>query len=145
MVFRYRNLPGSLDQFRDEMDRLVSGLLSAVPDGGRLWRGQPAINLWETEEALMAEIEVPGVKNDQIDISVIGEQLTLKVEVPDESAEGVLYHRRERPVGSFSRVIPLPHGVDAEQVQAELHDGVLTITMPKTEAAKPRKISVKAN
>jgi HSP20 family protein len=141
MVFRYNFPRGTANQLRQEMDRLLSSFVGNFADGGRPWidRGQPMINLWETEEALMAEAELPGVQQDQIDISVVGNDLTLKVERPELEKEGVTFHRRERPSGSFVRVVQLP----ADRVEAELRNGVLTLTLPKAESARPRKISVK--
>ena len=61
---------------------------------------------------------------------------------PDLEEEGVTYHRRERPTGTFTRVVQLPAEVDADRVQAELSDGVLRVTLPKVPAAKPRRIEV---
>jgi HSP20 family protein len=126
------------------MDRLLTGFLGQPLEG--LWspesRSQPAVNVWEEKDALVAELEVPGLQGDQLDIAVVGGELSIKIERPDLSQEGVKYHRRERPVGTFSRTLRLPVDIDAGKVQAELNDGVLTITMPKAEEAKPRKIQV---
>jgi HSP20 family protein len=133
-------------QLRDEMDRLLTGFYGQAPDWTPpgLVRGQPAVNVWETEDAVMVESEVPGLKNEQLDISVVGDELVLKIERPAEPEEGVTYHRRERPIGSFTRIVDLPTQVDPNRVQAQLRDGVLTISLPKAEAAKPRKINVMA-
>jgi HSP20 family protein len=144
MVFHYRNVRHPVHQLRHEMDRLLSGWFGP----STRWetqsenRGQPAVNLWELDDALVVESELPGVPGDQLDISVVGGELTIKVERPDLKEEGVTYHRRERPVGSFTRVLRLPADVDSERVQAELRHGVLTIRLPKAESAKPRKIAV---
>jgi HSP20 family protein len=89
-------------------------------------------------------MEVPGAKSPQIEISVVGNQLAVKVERPDLAQQGVAFHRRERAVGAFSRVLQLPVEVDAERVQADLRNGVLTVTLPKAAAARPRKIQVTA-
>jgi HSP20 family protein len=126
------------------MDRLLGGFLSAAGDISRplTGRGRPAVNLWETEDAIHVELELPGLKSDQVEISVVGNELSVKVERPDVEEEGTTYHRHERPVGSFTRVLRLPAEVDAERVEAELTRGVLTITLPKAEAARPRKIRV---
>jgi HSP20 family protein len=128
------------------MDRLLTGFLGPLPewDLPGVLPGQPAVNLWEDEETILVEAELPGLKSDQLDISVRGEELTLKVQRPETVEQGVRYHRRERPVGSFTRVVQLPAEVDADHVQAELHDGVLRITLPKAAEAKPRKIEVAA-
>lgn len=143
MVYRFSNPRHPIRQLRDEMDRLFSGV-SRDPDSG--WfgfgRGQPAVNVWEENDALKVELEVPGVQGDQVDLSVVGGELTVKIDRPDAKQEGATYHRRERPVGSFSRVLRLPADVDADRVDAELRNGVLLITLPKAESAKPRKIQV---
>jgi len=144
MVLRSWRPMNQLAQLRREMDRLIAGW---VPDGlewpwtGML-RSQPAVNVWETPESIFVELEVPGLKSDQLDISVVGDQLSVKIERPEPTEQDVTYHRRERPVGSFLRVVQLPAEVDANRVEAELQHGVLTIQLPKAEAAKPRKIQV---
>jgi len=143
MVFRYYD-GRPLRQLRDEVDQLVTGFLapmaeSYLPPGLRC---QPAVDVWEQDEAVMVELEVPGIKSDQIDISVAGNELSIKVNQPDMAREGAAYHRRERPVGTFSRLLRLPTEVAADRVGAELRDGVLTITLPKSERAKVRKITV---
>ncbi len=144
MVFRYAMPRHPVTQLRREMDRLLSGFLSGA--GDLSWplagRGRPAVNVWEGEGSILVELEVPGLKSDQLEISVVGEELSIKVERPDVERENVTYHRRERPVGSFSRVLRLPSEVDADRVEAELRNGVLTITLPKAESARPRKIQV---
>jgi HSP20 family protein len=132
-----------MDQLRDEVNRLFNGMLA---NGAPSWlpvRGQPAVNVWETEEAVMAELEVPGVKNDQIDVSVAENELTLSIRRPQVEVPGATFHRRERTSGDFSRTIRLPAPVDPDRVSADLHDGVLTISLPKAESSKPRKINVK--
>jgi HSP20 family protein len=143
MVFGYRNPRYPFDQLRDEMDRLWTGVFGPA-DGLRAAgpRNQPAANVWEREDALLVEMEVPGVKSDQVDLSVVGDELSIKVTRPETAENVIAYHRRERPTGSFTRVLRLPVEVDAGRVEAELHDGVLTITLAKAETAKPRKIEV---
>jgi HSP20 family protein len=144
MVFGYRNPRYPLHQLRNEMDRLLGGFFGPAVDGllPAVFRSQPAANIWEQGDALLVEMEVPGVKSDQVEISVVGGELSVKINRPEVVQEDVTYHRRERPVGSFARVLRLPVEVDADRVEAELRDGVLTITLPKAESAKPRKINV---
>jgi HSP20 family protein len=133
-----------IHQLRREMDRLFNGVLGPTIDG--IWpgvgRGQPPVNLWDAGENLMAEMELPGVKHDEIDISVAGNQLTLHVQRSEEAEENVTYHRHERSVGSFNRVLELPCDVKADGVEAQLRDGILTLTLPKAETAKPRKVNI---
>jgi len=122
------------------MNRLMS---SNMPF--RTAPGFPAVNVWANQEGLVLTAEAPGVKAEDIDVSVVGETLTLSgVRQPDEVAEGTRYHRQERGYGKFVRNVQLPFPVDVEKVQAEFKDGVLQISMPRAEADKPRKIAVKA-
>ncbi len=144
MPFRYMNPQHPVLQLRREMDRLWSNFMgdAVEPPWAGIVRGHPAVNLWETGEAVHVELEVPGLKNDQLELSVVGDQLTIKVHRPELEEQGVTYHRRERPVGSFTRVVRLPVLVEPDGVEAELHNGVLWIKLPKAQAARPRKIEV---
>lgn len=144
MVFGYQTTRHPLNQLRNEVDRLLTGFLGPGADGflPGVFRNQPAVNVWEQQDALKVEMELPGIKSDQLDISVAGGELSVRVNRPDVDQEGVTYHRRERPVGTFSRIVRLPIEVNADRVEADLRDGVLTITLPKAESAKPRKINV---
>jgi HSP20 family protein len=131
---------------RREVDHLFSDLFSAPGTGWAFGRGRtfPPINVWEDGDNLYVEAELPGVKSENLDIAVVGNELTIKGERPVPSEDGVTYHRRERGTGSFTRVVVLPVEVDANQVNAAMNNGVLLITLPKSEAAKPRKVKVKA-
>jgi HSP20 family protein len=144
MVFGYRNPRLPLHQLRDEMDRLLGGFLGPAASGllAPVFRNQPAANVWEQGDALLVEMEVPGATSDQVDIAVAGGELSVKINRPENAAEGATYHRRERSIGPLARVLRLPVEVDADRVEAELRDGVLLITLPKAESAKPRKINV---
>jgi HSP20 family protein len=136
-----------LGRFRTEMDRLLSDFLgrSAEPtDVEETSRGFPAVNVWQQEDAVFVEAEAPGVKSEDIEISVVGNGLVLKGRRPDVPPQKAKFHRRERGVGEFNRVLRLPVEVDSDKVQAKLTDGVLLITLPKAEAAKPRRIPVSA-
>jgi HSP20 family protein len=144
-----RELP--VTRLRGEVDRAlneaVSGLLGERP---WLWRRRlsgrsfPAVNVWEKEEMLFVEAEVPGLKMEDLDISVTSNELSIKGQRMKEEQEGVTYHRRERGAGSFCGVVRLPVDVDVNKVEARFEDGVLTIALPKAASAKPRKIEVKA-
>jgi HSP20 family protein len=144
MVLGYHNSRYPFHQLRDEMDRLLTGFFGPTAEGvlPAVFRSQPAANVWEQGDALQVEMELPGIKSDQVDISVAGGELSVKINRPEVAQEGVVYHRRERSVGSFARMLKLPVEVDANRVEAELRDGVLFITLPKAESAKPRKINV---
>lgn len=106
----------------------------------------PPLNLWEDDDHLYVEAELPGFELSDLEIYVTGEnQLSLKGERKQPQLEDGTWHRQERGHGSFSRVVELPTAVDAEKVSAEFKHGVLTITMAKREELKPRRIEVKAN
>jgi HSP20 family protein len=135
------------DRLRNELDRWFSGLFTGVPVGdipALVARGSPAVNVWETEHDFQAELELPGFSLGDLDVSVVGNELTIKGERKGVEDDEAVYVRRERNVGSFSRVVRLPASTDSAKVAAHLKDGVLTIRLPKTEASKPRKIQVKA-
>jgi len=149
MVFRRANSFYPVHQFRDEMDRLVSNFFGPQGNGGTAqprWgiaaTGFPALNVWEDGDTIYAEAEVPGVKPEEIDISVVGSDLTIRGQRGGQASEGVAYHRQERPVGEFTRVLRLPAEVDGSKVEASLSNGVLLIKLPKAETAKPKKIKV---
>ncbi|WP_145352277.1 Hsp20/alpha crystallin family protein [Roseimaritima multifibrata] len=103
----------------------------------------PALNMWEDEANLYAEAELPGFAIDDLEIYVVDNQLTIKGERRPPELEGGVWQRQERGYGNFSRVIELPIEIRAEGVSAELKNGVLHVTLPKTEAVKPRRIEVK--
>jgi HSP20 family protein len=134
-------------QFRGEVDRLVGDLLgSATAAAPRAWaavRAFPAANVWEEAEQLFAEAELPGLKTEDVDVSVSGDELTIRGRRQEASPETAQFHRRERGVGEFSRTLRLPYDVDAERVEATLRDGVLLIKLPKAESARARKVEVK--
>lgn len=142
----FRNQP--MATLRNEMDRLVGDFFNAWGNGqGSAVAGTafPSVNLWEEGDALMAEAEVPGLKSDDLDISVVGNQLSIKGRRAAQSAEAGTFHRRERAVGEFVRVLTLPVDVDSTKVEASLANGVLRISLPKAESAKPRRIPVGTN
>jgi HSP20 family protein len=129
------------------MDRLFERMFEDMPRYQREWSPAssfPAVNVWEDEKNLYAEAEIPGIRMEDLDVSVIENELILKGERKVTADEKATFHRRERGVGTFSRVFRLPVDIDADRVEATLRDGVLQITLPKAEAAKPRKVEVKA-
>jgi HSP20 family protein len=149
MFLRRTNGFNPIGQLRDEVDRLFGDFFGQVPEamrwGGTAGRAFPAVNIWERGDELYAEAEVPGLRSEDVDISVVGNELVIQGRRMDLDEEGVSYHRRERGVGEFKRVLRLPVEVDADKVEATLHDGVLLVKLPKAAAAKPRKIQVAAS
>jgi HSP20 family protein len=128
-------------QLRRDISQLFSGFDET--DGGASMRaGFPPLNIWEDENAYYAEAEIPGVTQDELEIFTVGSELTIRGSRKPTQGENVSYHRQERGTGEFVRVVSLPGEVDAGKVEANLHNGVLTLTLPKVEAAKPRKIAV---
>ena len=95
----------------------------------------------ETDDAYVVEIDLPGVKRDDIDIQLSDRQLTVSGEIKEKERTGIL-RRRTRRVGQFSYSVTLPADVDADKVSAHLDDGVLTVRVPKPEQAKPRRIEI---
>jgi HSP20 family protein len=103
----------------------------------------PPVNVREDQDQFYVEAELPGLNHDDLEILVEGDQLTIRGERKPVADEG-RWHRQERAFGRFQRTFTLPVAVDADKVEARLDQGVLTLTLPKSEAAKPRKIAVKA-
>lgn len=103
----------------------------------------PLMNMWEDDKAFYLEAEVPGLLMNDLEIMVEGEDLTISGKRQSEPQEGTVCHRRERAEGSFKRSIRLAAQVDTDAVEASLKNGVLTVTLPKTEQALPRRIEVK--
>lgn len=129
---------------RDEMEDLLSRIWG---DGDEGWFGgtmAPSADLSETDKAVEVRMDLPGVKPEEIDIQLNNNVLTVSGERSEEKEEkGRTYHRVERRAGKFARSFTLPCAVAEDEVAAEHHDGILTITLPKTEEAKARKITVK--
>lgn len=134
-----------LVSLRDAMDRLFEDSIIRP----RSWLsfdgdGLP-VDVYETKEDIVIKAAVPGVKPEDIDISITGDTLTIKGEYKEEEkVEKEDYYRRERHVGAFSRAIELPLEVNAEKASAEFADGVLTLTLPKSEEVMPKTIEVHA-
>jgi len=104
----------------------------------------PQLSVWEDEHAVYAEADLPGVDAAKLEVTVNeGNQLTIQGERTAPEFPGAVWLRQERPFGKFTRVVGLPALVDADKVEAKYTDGVLRLTLPKHEAAKPRKIVVK--
>jgi HSP20 family protein len=105
----------------------------------------PAVNLWEEQEALRLEAELPGLELQDLEIFVTGHtQLTLKGERKQPTVAKGVQHRQERGFGKFTRTITLPFPVDDNNVEARFENGVLKVRLPKHESAKPRKINIKS-
>jgi HSP20 family protein len=128
---------GRLSNLQDELDRLFESPLTG-------WA--PALYVREDKDNYVVRAELPGLKREDIDVSLQDGALVISGERQDEKVEeGVEVHRQERFYGKFQRALTLPEPVAADKVKADYKDGVLTITLPKTEEAKPKKIDVSVN
>ncbi len=130
---------------REAMDRLFDDAFTRPfnMNGGSL--GSPAIDMYQTDADVVVKAAVPGLKPDEVNISVTGDILTIKGEVNrEEEVKEKEYQLRERRWGSFERSLMLPTEVKSDQAKAEFENGILTITLPKDEKAKPKMISIKA-
>lgn len=128
----------------EEMEQLVGRMWDDADGGWFQGRGTPSLDLSETDTAVEVKVDVPGMKAEEIDIQFHGNMLTVSGEHEEEKEEkDKTYHRVERRKGRFSRAVSIPCPVEEDEVAAEYKDGVLNITLPKTEEAKARKITVK--
>ncbi|MFC1849701.1 Hsp20/alpha crystallin family protein [candidate division CSSED10-310 bacterium] len=131
-----------IKQVKSEMDRILHRY---APERSVSAAEFPAINIWSNDETAIVTTEIAGIDPDDLDISVQGEQMTIRGSRGGyECTEGEIYHRRERGFGDFVRTIGLPFGVDADKVEAEYKKGVLTVSLPRAEHEKPKKISLKS-
>jgi len=134
-----------MDSLRRQMDRTVEsyerGGRQAPSEGG----GYPPINLYDTGSGFLVKAEVPGLTEEDINLTVNRDVVTLCGELGTDAPEGYSVHRRERAALRFSRSFSLPAQVDPNRVEASLKDGILTIRLERTEEQKPRQVSVKAS
>lgn len=127
-----------LHRLQRDMNRLFAGFTTPTCQ-------YPALNLWSTADEAVVTAEVPGVDPKSMDVSVVGNVLTLEGErSADGDAPAEAYHRRERGTGKFLRSIRLPYDVEADKVQAKYERGVVRITLPRKESTKPRRIAIAA-
>jgi HSP20 family protein len=137
----FRELAG----LQNEMSRLMNSVFEAAGNGGsegaRTWI--PAVDVWETEDEVVYALDLPGVPQDSISVELEDGALTVSAtrerssEISDER-----FHRSERRVGTFSRTIPVPAGVDEAKVAAAYRDGVLELRVAKPEQPKPKRIEI---
>jgi len=129
---------------RDAMDRLFD---DAFTRPLRLYDrdvSMPAVDMYQTDNEVVVKASIPGVKTDEVQISVTGEALTIKGEVKQkEETKEKAYHIREQRWGTFERTLALPTEVVADKAKAEFENGILTITLPKADEVKPKTITIK--
>lgn len=138
---------GGWDPFRDlqrEVGRLFESLEPLQP--WRLVRQFPALNLYDAGDRYLLTVQLPGMTPGDVDLSITGETLTLRGE--RKRPEGVAdenYRRQERPSGRWTRTVTVPERIESAQVSASFAHGILTVTLPKAESARPRQIAVTAS
>jgi HSP20 family protein len=136
--FDVDDLPTGLRVFSDTVNRLLSDTQV------RPWT--PAVDIYETENELVLKADLPDMKMEDIDIRLENGTLALKGERKFENEEKTKgFHRVERSYGNFARFFSLPDTVETDKVRAEYRNGVLTVTLPKKEVAKPRQVKVQVN
>ena len=138
---------GQLSTLQQEIDRLFDAPLTGLVRAPSFLNGwTPALDLHEDKDQFVVKAELPGVKKENIEVSVQDGTLSISGErKSEEKFKDAGAHRTERFFGRFQRTVSLPGAVAQDKVKAEYKDGVLTITLPKTEEAKPKQIDVKVN
>ncbi len=141
-VFRWGHAWDAFHDLEQEVDRLLTGV-SLSFQGLRFGRQYPAVNVYDLENELLITAEIPGVKSDDLELTVAGGVLTLRGKrsgpdgVPDER-----YRRQERPRGVWQRSLSLPERIQDEHMTAEFTNGVLKIHLPKAPSVQPRQIPI---
>ena len=133
---------------REAMDRLFDDAFtrpfSLTREGGSTWTS-PAIDMYQTDNEIIVKAALPGFKPEEVQINVTGDVLTIKGEVKhEEEKKDKSWHIREQRWGSFERSLRLPTGVISDRAKADFDNGILTISLPKSEEVRPRTIAVKA-
>jgi len=138
---------GQLTSLRDEIDRLFEAPLAELARTSQVLAGwTPALDLYEDKDNVHVRVELPGMKKEDIDVSLHNGSLSISGErkTENEFKEAEVY-RSERFVGKFQRTVNLPTQVAADRIKAQYKDGILSITLPKAEEAKPKQINVHVN
>ena len=128
---------------RDEMNRLFNRATGDGVSSGSAWT--PAVDIFDTDQAIVLRAELPGLTPDDIDIEIDDNVLSLKGERRfEETVQEGRYYRLERAYGHFQRNVTLPQGVKADEISASFDNGVLSVRVPKADEVRPRKIAVEA-
>lgn len=129
---------------REAMDRLFNDAFTPSVGATGGWQ-VPAVDLYQTDDEVVVKASLPGMKSDDVQISITGDMLSLKGEFKQEDDKKErAYHLREQRYGAFERAFALPTAVVSDKAKAEFENGILTITLPKAEEVKPKIITVKA-
>lgn len=140
------NLIREMDSLWRDIDEIFRGSGVGLTSETPAWAGSsyPRLAVREAEDKVIVEALIPGIDPKSLDISVLRNALSLAGERIFDQAESGTWHRRERPSGRFMRTLDLPAEIDADKVSADYRQGVLHITLPKAESAKPKRIEVSA-
>lgn len=145
MIQRW-NPMNDFERVWDEMDRMLTEGFTRGRGTSRGWSLRPAVDLYDTGDELVFRAMLPGARPDDIDLTIEQNTLTIKGRygqtLQDESAKTATWYRREIVAGQFAESITLPVPVDAERAEANFEDGILTLTLPKAEQARVRRINV---
>ncbi len=133
----------ALTRMRREMESLMDRLAGAPADG-QMAGVFPPVNVAEDGDHYYVRALVPGLDPSQLDVSVVNQTVTISGTREAAAEDGASYHRKERLEGSFSRSVTLPALFEGDAVEAKYVDGILTLTLPKPEAAKPRRVTVES-
>jgi len=135
---------GHLTDLRDEIDRLFEAPLAELTRTSQLLSGwTPALDMFEDKDNVYVRMELPGMRKEDIDLSLHNGSLSISGErKTDDKYQNAEVYRAERFVGRFQRTVTLPTPVKGEKVKAQYKDGILTVTLPKAEEAKPKQIDV---
>lgn len=135
---------GPMDLFRDRMNRLFSDFdrSYAYSPEWTFEKGVPRTNLYDHGERFEILAEVPGFSKDDLNVKIQGNYLEISGTRKSDAPKDYTAHRLERQTATFSRSFTLPSDVDSEKVEASLTDGILSLTLPKAEAAKPKQITI---
>lgn len=141
---RWSARPSSLGNVFQELEQLLQPLDAAAVNRGSIGTYQP-IDLYETDDAVVLQMAVPGVAEEDLDISIEGRQLTIRGASKEEVEKtDRRYWVKSISVGEFSRTVTVPSGIDANAIDADIEQGILTVTMPKAPEALSRKIELKS-
>ena len=144
MMTRYDPISNALS-LREAMDQLLRDSFVAPFGAPAQTTSSMPVDVYETDDAFVVKAFMPGLTPDELTISVEQQTVTIHGEPKAEDLQGMRLLLKERRLGAFTRTFTLPVLVDADKVQAELAQGVLSLTLPKSEALKPRKIQVKSS
>ncbi len=138
-----RELTAMQDQMRRMLREFERGWTSSEPSTTTVW--SPPVDIYETENDVVVKAELPGVDPKDVDLRIENNVLTIRAERKvDQNIKEEMYHRMECCYGTFTRTFSIPTIVDEDKIKAEFKNGILTVTLPKKEAARPKQIKISA-